>query len=85
VPAKQQSEVQAGAALGMPGAASAPSPGGLFFGDDNCALGLSGVPEFHADAVGRIGLEEMKDAFTEKAALEALVQQVRRDDVVNFF
>src|SRR5277367_912637 len=69
----------------MPHAAGAAPSGGLLLCDDNRTLRLAGFPEFHGDAIGGIDFEEMKDTLPEQTALEALVQQIRSDDVVNFF
>src|SRR5579863_701854 len=66
----------------MSGAAS---PRRLLLGDYNRAFRLAGVAQFHCDAIRRIDFEEVMDAFSEDAALQALAQSVRREDIRNFF
>jgi len=65
----------------MPRAARAPATCRLFLRQHHRAFRLTGVTKVERNAIGRVDLEKMIDAFSEQAALQPLPQHVRRQNV----
>src|SRR5208337_2387344 len=82
---EQQRGVDPRAALGMPTAPRAASPGGLFFRQHHGAFRFAGVAQFHGHTIGRIRLEEVIKVLAEQASLHPFAQQIGRQDIGNFF
>src|SRR5882762_9206839 len=78
---KKQSHVNARRALGMPRASRPAAPCGLLFCQDDRALRFACMSQFQRYSIRRIRLEKMKYVFSEKAALQLLLQHVRSQDI----
>jgi hypothetical protein len=64
----------AGGFFGEPFAAGAAASGGLFFGENDGAVGLALFAELHGDGIGGIHFEEMVDAARERRAEQAMAE-----------
>ena len=69
--------------FGKPCASGAATSGGLFFGENDSAVGFAGFAELHGDVVGGIDFEEMVDAARESCAGESVAEKLRRENVGN--
>ena len=70
--AQQDGAMNAGGFFGEPFASSATASGGLFFGENDGAVGLALFAELHGDGIGGIHFEEMVDAARERRAEQAV-------------
>src|SRR5260370_39707871 len=64
----------------MPREPAPAASGGLLSRQDHRAFRLAGMSQFQRYSIRRIRLEKMKDAFSEKAAFQPLLQHVRSQD-----
>src|SRR6202040_1445540 len=75
--------MNSGGFFGKPFASGAAPSGGLFFGENDGAVGLAGFAELHGHSVGRIDFEEVIDAAREGRPRELTAEELRREDIGN--
>jgi len=67
--------------FGKPFASGAAASSGLFFGENDGAVGFACFAELHGNVIGGIDFEEMIDAAGEGGARELVAEKLRRENV----